>query len=109
MRLIAFVGGLYWVQYEYVSTGEGDYKKWLGPDWKPQWTGASTIVSNHVSWMDIMVSMAYFKPSFVSKKSIRDIPVVGKLTAAFDTIYVDRAGTKEDKKMIGKAIEARQI
>ena len=43
-RLHAFNGGLYWIEYEYVSTGEGDYRKWLGPDWKPQWSGASTIV-----------------------------------------------------------------
>ena len=66
-RFHAFIGGLYWVKYDYVSTGEGDYTKWLGPDWKPEWTGASTIVSNHVSWMEIMISKAYFNVSFVGK------------------------------------------
>jgi len=59
-RLHALIGGLYWVTFDYVSTEEGDYRKWLGPDWKPEWTGASTIVSNHVCWMDIVVSLAYF-------------------------------------------------
>ena len=70
VRLFALQGGCYWVNLEYVSTGEGDYKKWLGPDWKPQWTGAGTIVANHVCWLDILVSMAYFFPSFLSKKSV---------------------------------------
>ena len=32
-RLHCFTGGLFWVKVEYVSTGEGDYKKWLGNDW----------------------------------------------------------------------------
>ena len=35
VRCSAFSAGLAWVNVEYVSTGEGDYKKWLGPDWKP--------------------------------------------------------------------------
>ena len=67
-RMHTFVGGLFWVKSEYVSTGEGDYRKWLGPDWKPEWNGASTIVSNHVSWMDIIITIAYFHPSCVAKK-----------------------------------------
>lgn len=70
-RFYAILGGLYWVNYDYVSTGEGDYTKWLGPDWKPQWTGASTIVSNHVSWLDGAISVALFMPSVVSKKSVQ--------------------------------------
>ena len=59
-RWAALVGGLFWVKYEYVSTEEGDYSKWLGPDWKPEWSGASTIVSNHVSWLDICISYGKF-------------------------------------------------
>jgi 1-acyl-sn-glycerol-3-phosphate acyltransferase len=108
-RLHAFIGGLYWAKYDYVSTEEGDYTKWLGPDWKPEWTGASTIVSNHVCWMDIVVSLAYFKASFVSKKSVRDMPGIGKIASAIDCLFLDRAATKEEKKKIGQMIEARQV
>jgi len=92
-----------------VSTGEGDYTKWLGPEWKPEWTGAGTIVSNHVSWMDIVASTAYFNVSFVGKKSVRNVPGLGKIGSAFDCIFVDRAGSKEDNKKIGQMIEARQV
>jgi len=35
-----------------------DYKKYLGPDWKPDPKGfAGTIISNHQSWVDIIVHM----------------------------------------------------
>lgn len=94
-RWHAFIGGLYWVKLEYVSTGEGNYKKWLGPDWKPEWTGASTIVSNHVCWMEIVLALAYFKASFVGKESIRDMPGIGKIGVAIDCLFISRAGTKE--------------
>ena len=35
MRLHCLLGSLCWMNVEYVSTGEGDYSKWLGKDWKP--------------------------------------------------------------------------
>jgi hypothetical protein len=28
-----------------------DYSKYLGPDWKAEYSGASTIVTNHSGWM----------------------------------------------------------
>lgn len=74
---MVLIGGLVWVDYEYVSTGEGDYSKWLGPDWKPTWTNAGTIISNHVCWMDIVVCLHKFWPSFVSKESVKSYPGIG--------------------------------
>jgi len=32
-----FISGMFWYNLEYVSSGEGNYKKWLGPEWKPEW------------------------------------------------------------------------
>ena len=69
---------------EYVSTGEGDYKRWLGPDWKPTFEGASTIVSNHVCHMDILLVMSVLFPSFMAKASIRNFPFVGYIAVAID-------------------------
>jgi len=59
--------------------------------------------------MDVVASTAYFNVSFVSKKSVRDVPFLGKISAALDCIFLDRAGTKEDNKKIGQMIEARQV
>ena len=107
-RLHCFLGGLYWSKIEYVSTGEGDYRKWLGKDWKPEWKGSGTIVANHVCWMDICYTLAYFFPSFVSKKEVRNIPGIGLIAMAIDCVFLDRAGTKEEKIKAAETIENRQ-
>jgi 1-acyl-sn-glycerol-3-phosphate acyltransferase len=75
-----------------------DYKKWLGPDWKPQWEGAGTLIFNHHSWMDILAALSIFYPSFVSKKSVKKYPFIGTIATAIDSVFLDRAGTKEEKK-----------
>ena len=67
-RIMLFIGGIVWINTEYMY--EADYRKWLGPEWKPQWTGASTIVPNHVCWVDIIFLLGQFMPSFVSKRAI---------------------------------------
>ena len=37
------------------------------------------IVSNHVSWLDILVHMAESFPAFVAAASVRKLPFVGKI------------------------------
>lgn len=103
-RSILFTAGLVYVDVEYVNC---DYTKYLGPNWKPSYTGAGTIVSNHISWMDIVYCLSYFFPSFLSKKSVQNIPGVGRIATAIDCVFLDRAGTKEEKIAVGKAIEQR--
>ena len=83
------------MKVEYVSTGEGDYSKWLGPDWKPEFEGASTIVSNHVCHMDILLVMSVLFPSFMAKSSIRNFPFVGYIAVAIDCQFTERAGSKD--------------
>jgi len=104
-RLHALIAGLIWVSPEYV---DADYSKWLGPDWKPNWGNSGTIVFNHVSWMDIMIGIAYWFPSFVSKQSVKNYPGVGIIAQGFGCLFLDRAGTKEEKAKIAKIIEERQ-
>lgn len=99
-RAILFVLGLFWIKLDYVSTGEGDYSRWLGPDWKPSWDNPSTIVSNHISWMDILVGLIYFCPSFLSKNSVRQYPGVGRIAIAIDCVFFDRGGSKEIKENV---------
>ena len=35
------------------------YKKWLGPDWKPTYENPGCKISNHSSFIDILVHMQY--------------------------------------------------
>ena len=86
-----------------------DYSKWLGPNWKQELEGLSpgTIIANHCSWMDIVSLFGYFGTTFVAKRSVENIPGVKTLAKWGDPLYVDRAGTKEEKIAVAKAIEER--
>jgi lysophosphatidylcholine acyltransferase/lyso-PAF acetyltransferase len=72
-----------------VSTNEGDYSRWLGPDWKPSFTGASTLVCNHVSWLDYFVATYLFQPSYLAKKTTSANPFLGAFSQALDCLFLD--------------------
>lgn len=105
-RVVMFLTGIVWFETEYMY--DADYRKWLGPDWKPEWTGAGTIVANHVCWLDIILLYGHFMPAFVSKRSVEKLPGIKTINAAIDGLFVDRAGTKEEKIAVARAIEERQ-
>ena len=58
--------------------------------------------------MDIVVALSYFFPSFISKISVKSYPFVGSVAQAIDCVFLERAGTKEEKIAVGQAIERRQ-
>lgn len=66
------------------------YKKYLGPDWTADYEKCGSIVSNHSSWMDILIHMTRQPPSHVSKASVRKIPGVGKIAEAVGCLFLDR-------------------
>lgn len=37
--------GFTWI--DFIHDDSVDYKKYLGPDWKPSFDGATTMISNH--------------------------------------------------------------
>src|SRR5688572_28993263 len=64
---------------------EYDYSEYLGPNYHKdiKTERISTIVSNHASWMDIIILVAgRYMPSFASKKELKTLPVIGLLTSA---------------------------
>jgi hypothetical protein len=46
-RWLIFFAGVVWIKVERPKI---DYKQFLGPDWKPKYEGASTLLFNHTSW-----------------------------------------------------------
>ncbi|GIG74859.1 1-acyl-sn-glycerol-3-phosphate acyltransferase [Planosporangium flavigriseum] len=48
------------------------------------------IVANHVSWLDVVVLLAYAPARLLAKREVRSWPVVGALAAAAGTVFVDR-------------------
>jgi 1-acyl-sn-glycerol-3-phosphate acyltransferase len=56
------------------------YKKYLGPDWEPDFDGrAGTTVSNHQSFVDIFIHAMYQIPAFVMKKKSLKFPFLKQL------------------------------
>ena len=68
------------------------YKKYLGPDWKPKYSGAPTLISNHRSWTDITIGVGHFCACFVAAQRVRSIPGVWRVTDLLQCIYVNRVG-----------------
>ncbi len=64
------------------------------------------LVSNHLSWVDILVLGAVAGASFIARADIDRWPVVGALCRAVDTIFIDRA-SKRDLLRVAAVVEAR--
>jgi 1-acyl-sn-glycerol-3-phosphate acyltransferase len=85
------------------------YKEYLGPDWVPEWNGASTYVQNHTSIADGMVAVCVLFPSFVARSNMLDIWGLGTLMNVMKSVFVNRVGddAKASKIAAFKAIEDR--
>ena len=52
------------------------------------------VVANHISWLDIVAINAVRPMRSVAKKEIAGWPVLGRLTAAAGTVFLDREGLR---------------
>ena len=73
-----------------------DYSKYLGPDWKKnKFKGkrVSTMVSNHIGFLEIVAFMSTFElpPAFVAAHFIRNFPIGRSYISALQGIYANRA------------------
>ena len=65
------------------------------------------IISNHISWLDIMAVNGAFPGRFVAKDDVAKWPVVGYLATQAQTVYVTRnKGTKGNTTKIDTVTEA---
>ncbi len=63
------------------------------------------LVSNHLSYVDILVIASRVRCVFVSKAEVRTMPVLGFLSRAAGTIFVDRS-RKKDVPRVLRALES---
>lgn len=106
-RVHGYCSGNLWIGYNYVR--DKCYKKYLGPDWRPTFEGAGIQVSNHISWLDIMVLLHKQMPSFVSKVEVLSYPGVGKIAQAIQCMFLVRGDSAEKRKAAADAIVERQV
>lgn len=104
--ILLFGPAMLWYKVDRVKV---DYKPYLGPDWTPSYNGASTIVGNHSSWCDIVLVTIMKFPSFTPKSGIQKWPFIGPICElVFDSYFINRAGTPEERQKIVDAIADRQ-
>jgi len=64
------------------------------------------LVSNHLSYLDIMVYAAIAPCIFVSKKEVQSWPVFGSLATMAGTVYIDRQRTADAHRVRNQVTDA---
>ena len=52
--------------------------------------GSYLIISNHSSWLDIIILGSTFQTTFLSKIEVSRWPIIGKITTAVDMLFINR-------------------
>lgn len=81
----------------------GVHLKVLG---QPVLSGPALMVSNHISWLDILVMHAACHCRFVAKSEIRHWPLVGALTTAGQSLYIERASSRDAMRVVHRMRDA---
>lgn len=63
--------------------------------------GAKLVVSNHVSWLDIVALNAVVPSRFVSKAEVADWPIVGRMVTQAGTLYLTRERRRDAMRVLG--------
>ncbi len=73
---------------------------------QPVSAGPALLVSNHISWLDILVIHAARYCRFVSKSDIRGWPLVGALSTGAGTLYIERSSRRDALRMVHDMADA---
>ena len=90
-----------------------DYSKYLGPDWrneKFQGKRPSTIISNHIGFIEILAYIALMTtpPSFTPSHHVKYFPIGDHFVRSLNSIYVDRTDNKEKRDSLVRELGNRQ-
>jgi len=63
-------------------------------------SGPLLLVSNHISWLDILVIHAARHCRFISKSDVKNWPLIGTLATAAGTLYIERSSRRDAMRMV---------
>jgi 1-acyl-sn-glycerol-3-phosphate acyltransferase len=72
----------------------------------PARVGPMLLVSNHISWLDIMALHAICHCRFVAKADVRGWPLVGRMATGGGTLYVERESRRDTMRIVHRMAEA---
>ncbi|GAB4217880.1 MAG: lysophospholipid acyltransferase family protein [Rhodoferax sp.] len=67
---------------------------------EPPVRGPVLLVANHISWLDILVLLASCPCRFVSKVEVGRWPVIGRLTHAAGTLFIQRESRRDALRVV---------
>jgi 1-acyl-sn-glycerol-3-phosphate acyltransferase len=62
--------------------------------------GPLLMVSNHISWLDILVLNAAHPSRFVSKADVKGWPLLGSLITGAGTLYIERESRRDAMRVV---------
>ncbi|GFR48524.1 hypothetical protein Agub_g10419 [Astrephomene gubernaculifera] len=95
-RAVLYCLGFWTIKWVYVSP-EGTVSSKAPLGFKERRFGG--YVSNHCSWVDIVLYMSRLFPSFVAKKEVSALPLVGPISKAMQCLFVDREARLASDKL----------
>jgi len=72
----------------------------------PPGEGPLLLVSNHISWLDILTLHAARHVRFVSKAAVRHWPLIGTLSTGAGTLYIEREKRRDAMRVVHHMTEA---
>ncbi|PNT49503.2 hypothetical protein POPTR_002G134100v4 [Populus trichocarpa] len=78
-----------------------------GKDQSEDLERSGAIISNHVSYLDILYHMSASFPSFVAKRSVAKLPLVGLISKCLGCVYVQRESNSSDFKGVSGVVTKR--
>ncbi|XP_054797891.1 lysophospholipid acyltransferase LPEAT1-like isoform X3 [Prosopis cineraria] len=107
-RLILFVLGFYWISETCRFTNTDDKSATEEGKQQPEEMEApGVIISNHVSYLDILYHMSSSFPSFVAKRSVAKLPLIGLISKCLGCVYVQRESKSSDFKGVSGVVTER--
>ncbi|RDX63713.1 Lysophospholipid acyltransferase LPEAT1, partial [Mucuna pruriens] len=100
-RFMLFIFGFYWIP-ESIYTSQKEDK--CQPE---ELERPGVIISNHVSHLDILYHMSSSFPSFVAKRSVARLPLVGLISKCLGCVYVQRESKSSDFKGVSAVVTDR--
>ena len=73
---------------------------------RPDSDFAGLVVSNHLSWLDILVIQSLLPGVFVAKVEVGYWPLIGEMARSCATIFVDRATARSAHAMVDSMVAA---
>jgi 1-acyl-sn-glycerol-3-phosphate acyltransferase len=70
----------------------------------PPKSGPLLLVSNHISWLDIVMLQATCACQFVSKSDVQRWPLIGTLASGVGTLFIERTSRRDAMRVVHQMV-----